>query len=139
MDRVKADLTWWTSGAQAAQLLIDGEVDAGTCWNGRLFKPKGDGAPIDYSFDHALYVCDAMVVPKGAPNRKLAMEFLANMMDAKNQATFANAIPYGPAPAQLAAKQRHGRDPGFRLLGRERDAGVRTLQPMAARLSPSGS
>jgi putative spermidine/putrescine transport system substrate-binding protein len=61
-----------------------------------LFKPKDDGAPVDYTFDHALYVCDAMVVPKGAPNKKLAMEFLANMMDAKNQATFANAIPYGP-------------------------------------------
>lgn len=71
-------------------------MDVGTCWNGRLFKPKNDGAPVDYTFDHALYVCDAMVVPKGAPNKKLAMEFLANMMDARNQATFANAIPYGP-------------------------------------------
>ena len=96
LDRVKDDLSWWSSGAQAAQLLIDGEVDFGTCWNGRLFQPKADGAPVDYTFEHALHVCDAMVVPKGAPNKKLAMEFLANMMDARNQATFANAIPYGP-------------------------------------------
>jgi putative spermidine/putrescine transport system substrate-binding protein len=111
LDRVKSDLTWWTSGAQAAQLLIDGEVDVGTCWNGRLFKPKADGAAVDYSFDHALYVCDAMVVPKGAPNKRLAMEFLANMMDARNQATFANAIPYGPVNKEA-----------FALLGPERMA-----------------
>jgi putative spermidine/putrescine transport system substrate-binding protein len=96
LERIRDDLSWWNSGAQAAQLLIDGEVDFGTCWNGRLYQPKLDGAPVDYTFDHALHVCDAMVVPKGAPNRELAMQFLANMMDARNQATFAEHIPYGP-------------------------------------------
>ena len=96
LDAIKPDLTWWTSGAQGAQLLIDGEVDVGTAWNGRLFQPKLDGAPIDYTFDQALYVCDAMVIPKGAKNKAQAMAFLANMMDAQNQATFAKAIPYGP-------------------------------------------
>ncbi|MDQ0468368.1 ABC transporter substrate-binding protein [Labrys wisconsinensis] len=96
LDTIKPDLTWWTSGAQGAQLLIAGEVDVGTTWNGRLFKAKKDGAPVDYTFDNALYVCDAMVIPKGARNKKLAMEFLANMMDAQNQATFSKSIPYGP-------------------------------------------
>ena len=96
LDAIKSDLTWWTSGAQGAQLLIDGEVDVGTAWNGRLFQPKLDGAPIDYTFDQALYVCDSMVIPKGAKNKAQAMDFLANMMDAQNQATFARAIPYGP-------------------------------------------
>lgn len=96
LDGIKDHLTWWTSGAQGAQLLIDGEVDVGTAWNGRLFQPKLDGAPVDYTFDEALYVADAMVVPKGAKNKQQAMEFLANMMDAQNQATFAKAIPYGP-------------------------------------------
>ena len=38
LDRVKADLTWWESGAQAAQLVIGGEIDVGTVWNGRVFK-----------------------------------------------------------------------------------------------------
>lgn len=96
LDGIKPDLTWWTSGAQAAQLVIGGEVDVGTVWNGRVFKAKNDGAPVDYTFDNALYVCDAMVIPKGAKNKKEAMEFLANMVDAANQATFAQHIPYGP-------------------------------------------
>lgn len=96
LDRLKPDLTWWSSGAQSAQLVIGGEVDVGTVWNGRVFKAKNDGAPVDYTFDNALYVCDAMVIPKGAKNKKEAMEFLANMVDAANQATFSKTIPYGP-------------------------------------------
>jgi putative spermidine/putrescine transport system substrate-binding protein len=96
LDGIKSNLTWWTSGAQAAQLVIGGEVDVGTVWNGRVYKTKEEGGPVDYTFDHALYVCDAMVIPKGAKNKKAAMEFLANMMDAQNQATFAKTIPYGP-------------------------------------------
>lgn len=96
LDAVKKDLTWWTSGAQSAQLLIGGEADIGTVWNGRVFKAKLEGQPVDYTFDNALYVCDAMVIPKGAKNKKEAMEFLANMVDPKNQATFAKKIPYGP-------------------------------------------
>jgi putative spermidine/putrescine transport system substrate-binding protein len=57
------------SGAQGAQLIIGGEVDIGTVWKGRLFKPKAEGAPVDFTFDGALVVADAMVVPKGAKNK----------------------------------------------------------------------
>ena len=103
LDGIKDHLTWWTSGAQGAQLLIDGEVDVGAAWNGRLFQPKLDGAPVDYTFDEALYVADAMVVPKGAKNKQYAMEFLANMMEAENQATFAKHIPYGPVNTEAFA------------------------------------
>lgn len=96
LDKLKNDLTWWTSGAQGAQLIIGGEADVGAVWNGRVYKAKEDGGPVDYTFDHALYVCDAMVIPKGAKNKKYAMELLAIMVDAKNQATFSKQLPYGP-------------------------------------------
>jgi putative spermidine/putrescine transport system substrate-binding protein len=103
LDKVKNDLTWWTSGAQGAQLIIGGEVDVGTVWNGRVYKPKEDGAPVDYTFDHALYVCDAMVIPKGAKNKKQAMELLAVMLDKNNQATFSKQLPYGPVNTEAFA------------------------------------
>jgi putative spermidine/putrescine transport system substrate-binding protein len=96
LEGIKSKLSWWNSGAQSAQLLIDGEVDLGTAWNGRLYKPKNDGAKIDYTYDQALFTSDAMVIPKGARNKKEAMQFLANMVEAKNQAIFATQIPYGP-------------------------------------------
>ncbi|MCS0494033.1 ABC transporter substrate-binding protein [Ancylobacter sp. MQZ15Z-1] len=96
LDKIKPNLTWWTSGAQSAQLLISNEVDVGTSWNGRLYKPKVDGAPIDYTFDQCIFTCDAFIVPKGVKDKKRAMEFLANLIEAKNQAVFAQHIPYGP-------------------------------------------
>jgi putative spermidine/putrescine transport system substrate-binding protein len=100
---IKPKLSWWTSGAQSAQLLIGGEVDLGTSWNGRLYKPKNEGAPVNYTYDQALYTCDAMIVPKGAKNKKVAMDFLANMVDPQNQATFAQHIPYGPVNTKAFA------------------------------------
>lgn len=96
LDAVKSVLTWWDSGAQGAQLIIDGETDVGTVWNGRLYKPRKDGAPVNYTFDHCLYVCDSIVVPKGAKNKAEAMSFIANFTDPKNQAVFCKNIPYGP-------------------------------------------
>jgi putative spermidine/putrescine transport system substrate-binding protein len=90
------DITWWDSGAQGAQLVISGTSDIGAVWNGRIFRPKQEGAAVDYTFDDALLTPDAMVIPKGAKNKKDSMEFLANMIEAANQATFSKAIPYGP-------------------------------------------
>lgn len=103
LDGIKDHLTWWDSGAQGAQLVIDGETDFGTVWNGRVFKPKEEGAAVDYTFNGALYVCDAIVVPRGVKHKDVSMQFIANVMDAQNQATFATSIPYGPVnPAAFA-------------------------------------
>lgn len=96
LDKVKSKLVWWNKGAQGAQLLLDGEVDAGAIWNGRVFEPKMSGAPVDYSFDQAILVSDAWAVPKGAPNKDKAMEMIALLMSPQVQADFAKAIPYGP-------------------------------------------
>lgn len=96
LEKIRPDLTWWTSGAQSAQLLTSAEVDVGTSWNGRLHKPKIDGAPVDYTFDQCIFTCDAFIVPKGVKNKKRAMEFLAHLIDAGNQAEFTRHIPYGP-------------------------------------------
>jgi len=42
---------FWTSGAQHAQLMKDGEVDMTTGWNGRFDVAKSDGANVAYSFN----------------------------------------------------------------------------------------
>jgi putative spermidine/putrescine transport system substrate-binding protein len=102
LDKIRDDITWWESGAQGAQLLIDGETDMGATWNGRVHKPKLDGAPVDFHFNQALLVADALVVPKGVPDKKWAMEMVKTFLTAKNQAVFATKIPYGPViPAAL--------------------------------------
>ena len=62
---------FWSSGAQHAQLMKDGEVDMTTGWNGRFDVAKADGAKVAYSFEQALLDYDCFAIPKGAPNTRI--------------------------------------------------------------------
>ena len=64
---------FWGSGAQQAQLMKDAEVDMTTGWNGRFDNAKKDGAKVGYTFNQAMYDFDCMAMPKGAPNKDMAM------------------------------------------------------------------
>jgi len=87
---------WWSSGAQHAQLMKDGEVDMTTGWNGRFDVARDDGAKTDYTFNQALLDFDCHAIPKGAPNRDLAMKVLAEITKPQYQANFVKYITYGP-------------------------------------------
>lgn len=87
---------WWSSGAQHAQLMKDGEVDMTSGWNGRFDNAKKDGAKTDYTFNQALLDYDCHAIPKGAPNKALAMKVLAEITKPKYQAEFVKYINYGP-------------------------------------------
>jgi len=87
---------FWTSGAQQAQLMKDGEVDMTTGWNGRFDNAAKDGAKVSYSFNQALMDYDCFAIPKGAPNRGTAMAFLAEISKAEYQDDLPKYINYGP-------------------------------------------
>ncbi len=87
---------WWSSGAQHAQLMKDGEVDMTTGWNGRFDVAINDGAQAAYSFNQALLDYDCFAIPKGAPNKETAMKFLAEISKAEYQANLPKYITYGP-------------------------------------------
>lgn len=87
---------WWASGAQHAQLMKDGEVDMVTGWNGRFDVAKKDGAKVAYTFNQALLDYDCYAIAKGAPNKDLAMKFLAEISKPQYQAEFTKYITYGP-------------------------------------------
>ncbi|WP_283814690.1 extracellular solute-binding protein [Bradyrhizobium australiense] len=36
LDTIKKEIIWWTAGAQAPQLLADGQVVMSDAWNGRI-------------------------------------------------------------------------------------------------------
>ncbi|WP_173934546.1 extracellular solute-binding protein [Chelativorans sp. Marseille-P2723] len=103
LDNVSDKVLWWDTGAQGAQMLIDGEVDAGSTWNGRVHEPRKAGAPVDFHFNQAVLVSDAWAVPAGAPNKEKALELLAYALSAEAQAAFAKAIPYGPVNTDAEA------------------------------------
>jgi len=87
---------FWSSGAQQAQLMKDAEVDMSTGWNGRFDNAKKDGAKVAYTFNQALLDYDCFAMPKGAPNKDLAMKFLAEISKAEYQANLPFHITYGP-------------------------------------------
>jgi len=87
---------FWSSGAQHAQLMKDGEVDMTTGWNGRFDNAAKDGAMVTYSFNQALLDYDCFAIPLGAPNKDVAMEFLAEISKAEYQDDLPKYITYGP-------------------------------------------
>ena len=87
---------WWSSGAQSAQVMVDGAVDMVMGWNGRFDVAKQSGAKVAYTFNQGMLDYDTYVIPKGAPHTDLAMKFLAEISKPKYQADLTKYITYGP-------------------------------------------
>ena len=87
---------WWRSGAQSAQLIKDGEVDIISIWNGRISSAIDDGAKAQLTFNQGILDFDCLMVPKGAPNKDLAMQVINEFINAENQANLPKYITYGP-------------------------------------------
>ena len=100
-------LVWWNSGAQSAQILQDGEVDMVGAWNGRIQaamkETDAKGGPLAITFDQQMLVSDCWLIPKGAPNKDLAMKAIAIMMRPEVKARISLYINY--APANLAGSR----------------------------------
>jgi putative spermidine/putrescine transport system substrate-binding protein len=98
LDAIKADVIWWDAGAQPPQLLADGEVALTTAYNGRIFGAAiGEGKPFEVVWDGQVYELEGYVIPKGAPNKDLAMKFIAFASTPQKLADQAKWISYGPA------------------------------------------
>ena len=97
LDEIKPHISvWWTSGAQSAQLIQDGEVDMTVIWNGRLEAVKDEGAAVDLTFEDGVASLDCLAIPKGSPKKDLAMQALALMVSPELAANIPQYINYGP-------------------------------------------
>jgi putative spermidine/putrescine transport system substrate-binding protein len=98
LDTIKKDVVWWEAGAQPPQLLADGEVAMTTAYNGRLFSAAvAEGKPFTTVWDGQVYEYDLFVIPKGAPNKDQALEFVKFATSTQALADQAKWIAYGPA------------------------------------------
>ena len=97
LDTIKADTVWWEAGAQPPQLLADGEVAMTTAYNGRIFNAAvSEGKPFQIVWDGQTYENEMYVVPKGAPNKDLAMDFIQYATSTDGLRAQAQNISYGP-------------------------------------------
>ena len=98
LDTIKDDIVWWEAGAQPPQLLADGEVSMSTAYNGRIFNAAvAEGQPLEVVWDGQILDFDLFVIPKGAPNKDAALEFISFSTDTQRLADQASWISYGPA------------------------------------------
>ena len=97
LDTIKSDLVFWGSGAESQDLIGKGEVTMSLMWNGRAYSAKHtDNKPVEIQWNQQIVTADYFVVPKGTPNKDLAMDFIAWATCAQNNAAPSNYIPYGP-------------------------------------------
>lgn len=95
LDEIKEHIpVWWDNGAQHVQLLVDGEVNMTSCWNGRITPLKKEGKPVDISWEGGALMLSYLGIPKGAKHPKEAMQFMKFRMDPKASAEFVKLVPY---------------------------------------------
>ena len=100
LDSIKSEVVWWEAGAQPPQLLADGEVAMTSAYNGRIFNAAiNEGKPFKIVWDGQIYENEMYVVPKGAPNKDAAMQFIQFATSTDGLRAQAQQISYGPARA----------------------------------------
>ena len=98
LDTIKAETIFWETGGQPAQLLEAGEVVMTTAYNPRMFVAVVvDRKPFRIVWDGQIWENDMYVVPKGAPNKDQAIEFIAYATSTEGLRAQTQQIPFGPS------------------------------------------
>ncbi|SES38467.1 ABC transporter substrate-binding protein [Psychrobacillus sp. OK032] len=98
LDELKDDIkVWWTAGAQPPELLATNEVPLTSAWSGRITVAADQGAPVKVDFNQGFMMSNSWAVPKGAPNKDLAMKFIAFTLAPEQQAGLSSQYDNGPA------------------------------------------
>jgi putative spermidine/putrescine transport system substrate-binding protein len=98
LDSIKADLVFWESGAQAPQLLADGQVVMTSAWNGRLQGAiDKDKKPFKIVWDHQGLDWDWWAITKDTPKLEEAYRFIKFSSQPAAMAEQTKYIAYGPS------------------------------------------
>lgn len=95
LERIKPDISvWWTTGAQSAQLIADGEVDMEAIWSSRVVGVIENGAPVGFTYQDAVLGTGCLAILKGTKNPALAQKFVALSVSPEVQARIPELMPY---------------------------------------------
>lgn len=100
---------FWSSGAEASQLLASGEVDMIVMSTGGALDMIDDGLPVAMTWQDALCGADYWYILKGSQNLENAQRLIASMQDAERQGQFAsmyaNGVPHPKANDYIDAER----------------------------------
>jgi len=88
---------WYTSHAEAIQIIGSGDASVGCTIGPRGIAAKHGGAPIDVEYNQGKLASDNWCLIKGVHDKKIAMEFISQATDPRAQALIAKRVPYGPS------------------------------------------
>jgi putative spermidine/putrescine transport system substrate-binding protein len=86
---------WYEDGKLPIEMTIAGQAGMAAGWNVRVDQ-FGIDEPIDMIWDGGMVAGDAWVIPAGAPNADVAMDFINFATRAIPSANFSRLVPYGP-------------------------------------------
>jgi putative spermidine/putrescine transport system substrate-binding protein len=95
LDQIKPHVpTWWTTGAQHVQLLLDGEVVMTSVWNGRISPLRKEGKPVALAWGGGQLQLSYWGLPKGAKHPAEVFKYMSIRLDPAKGAEFVNQVPY---------------------------------------------
>jgi putative spermidine/putrescine transport system substrate-binding protein len=96
LNRIRDSILWYSTNAQAEQFMTDGQAVTGCVPDGRALSAIDQGAKVAIEYNQSFLTWSAMVIPRGAPNKAAAMEFLNFTLTPEAQAAVAKVYTYGP-------------------------------------------
>ena len=102
LDRIKADIIWWRSGAQPLQFVASGEVAYAVGFVGRTARAAAEGAAYPLMWQTLLYSFDYWAVVKGSPNTAEAMKLIQYMTEPAPLLALAQDWAVSPATKSVA-------------------------------------
>lgn len=96
LDRIRDHvIVWWQEGKESIQLVASGEAGMASAWYARIWQLNLVDT-VSVQWFGGMLSTDSWIVPRGAPNTDIAMDFINYATRAVPSANFARLVPYGP-------------------------------------------
>ncbi|WP_157962510.1 extracellular solute-binding protein [Homoserinimonas sp. OAct 916] len=96
IEKIKNNIAFYTTGAQAQQMLESGEAKLGAVWNGRALAAEKNGTKLTPTWDNWISIVDQFAIIKGTPKSEIAYYAINYAMGAEQQAKWTELSGYSP-------------------------------------------
>ena len=104
LDQLAGQVQWWRAGQTPVELLESGSVVMASGYNGRFFSARLDtNSPIEILWDGQVQERQTWVIPQGAKNADVAVDFIRFATTTDRMVAIANHIAYGPTRQSASA------------------------------------
>ncbi len=99
---------WYQNNRQPVALVVNGDAALASAWNVRVAEADGQ-APVGVQWQGGMMSAEAWVIPRGAENEDVAMDFVNFATRAVPTANFSRLVPFGPVNKDAFALLRPDR------------------------------